>query len=331
MLKKLLIGLVVLVVVAGIGVYVLLLYADSLVRAGIEQASTQATGQKTTLASAHVAILSGSLTLDQLTISNPTGFDNPLIFRMGDAQAQVTLASLLEETIEIPLIRLEHIQLNLIRNNKGEQNLKVILDRLRSMADAGQKPGEPRTEPRTDAKPGKQFIIRKLVIDDVHIRIEGYGSKQQQFKLPPIVLENIGSTTGRGVVIQDLAGIVLREITKQMLENPQALPTMALGVLNQGLEGLGPLGEVGLVRVGKLNESVEQLLSGEGGDIRAAVGGKLGDEAGRLLNQLDPSASVRGLTESQRGDEDANPLRDLQNPLHNLLGGQQQPDSNSEQ
>lgn len=311
MFKKLLVALVVLIVILGAGVFAVIMYADSLVKAGIEQAGTQATGQNTTLSSAHLGFTGGSLSLDQLRIANPTGFTSPSILSLGEGEVQVSLMSLMDDTIEIPVIQLDRININLIRNKEGQQNLKIILDHLQALSSGSS--NQPQTKPQEPAQPGKQFIIKKLAITNVHISLQGYGSEHTSVKLPPIVLEKIGSQTGGGVLAKDLAGIILREITQQMLQNPELLPTLAISGLSQGLEGLGSLGDVGLVRVGEMNESVNKLLDGASGDVRAAVGGELGEEASKLLGNLKPG---------EGGDMDK-AVKDATGALGNLLGGDQ--------
>lgn len=326
MFKKLLVVLVVLVVVAIIGVFAALMYVDSLVKSGVEYGGTTATGQNTTLEGASVGLFSGELGLSNLVIANPAGFEGAYFFQLGKVDAALSLKSLMEDTIVVPLIRLDRLELTISRNDEGTNNYDVILDNLKSLS-SGSQPSEPTAEPaQKDAKAGRQFIINKLSIENVVVNVNGFPMKVDPVKLPPIVLENIGSGTGKGVVISDLAGIILREVMTQMMKNPGQLPAMALAGLGQGLDGLGGLGDVGLVRVGKVGENVNQLIQGASGDLQGSIGNILGDKAGQgagqVLSNLGNTGedALKGQT-GQLGEQMDNQLKDVGSSFGNLLGG----------
>ena len=178
-------------------------------------------------------------------------------------------------------------------------------------------------------KAGKGFVIKKLAIENVTVHLSGFGKEMEPIKLPPIVLENIGSESTGGVVASQLAGIVLRQIMIEVMKNPGQLPAFALASLNQGLAGVGSLGEVGLVRVGKVGEDVNSLISGAGGDVESAVGNVLGEGAGKAAGGVFDSLgaasenAVKGQTD-KLGDKMNENLNKASGALGNLLGGDKQ-------
>ena len=306
MLKKLLVVVVVLVVLVGAGLFGLYMYADSLVKAGVEFGGTRATGQATKLYSASLGIFSGEMGFEDLSVANPSGFEGGEFFQLGDAQIKISLGSLMEEKVEIPLIQLRNIDLNIVRNGQGEQNFQVILDHMKALSESN----EVEAQPQAEGGASKQFIINKLAIENVTVHVKGYPVEVAPIKLPPIVLENVGSESSGGVIASELAGIVLEQIMQQLLKNPGQLPTMALANLRGGLDQLGKFGEIGSVEVGKIGQQVDQLLDGQ---------------AGQALDQLGikPEGGVEDMAK-QAGEDVNKQLEDVTKSLGNFLGEKDQ-------
>ena len=241
----------------------------------------------------------------------------------------MSLGSLMKDTIEVPLIRFDRMDLTIARNNEGQNNFDVILDHLKSLSSSSPSQTPSQQPAPSGGKAGKGFVIKKLAIENVTVHLSGFGKEMEPIKLPPIVLENIGSESTGGVVASQLAGIVLRQIMIEVMKNPGQLPAFALASLNQGLAGVGSLGEVGLVRVGKVGEDVNSLISGAGGDVESAVGNVLGEGAGKAAGGVFDSLgaasenAVKGQTD-KLGDKMNENLNKASGALGNLLGGDKQ-------
>src|SRR5690554_6816935 len=80
-MKKILIGLLAVVLVVVIAVVVLVVVGvsqiDNLLKAGIERGGTYATGVSTTVDDVDVQLRKGTLDLSGLVLANPPGFDTP--------------------------------------------------------------------------------------------------------------------------------------------------------------------------------------------------------------------------------------------------------------
>ena len=72
MLKKIVLGVIILVIVAVVAVYFV---RNMLVEKGVEAGSTYALGVETDLGSASLELGGGSLALNNFVVSNPPGFE----------------------------------------------------------------------------------------------------------------------------------------------------------------------------------------------------------------------------------------------------------------
>jgi uncharacterized membrane protein len=77
MLKKIAIGIVVLLVIIAGAVYFLLSNLDSIVKAAIEKYGTAATQATVKLDSVKISLTSGEGRLNGLSVGNPKGFATP--------------------------------------------------------------------------------------------------------------------------------------------------------------------------------------------------------------------------------------------------------------
>lgn len=278
MKKKLwiVLGVVLLVVVVvGAGVW---FYVDTIARRSIERAGTYATGVETEVEDADVRIFAGELTLDSVSIANPQGYQAPHFLELDKGFVSVGLGSLMEDQVEVPQLNLTGLHLWVERTGEGN-NFDVILDHLRNLSS-----GPPR-------EGGKKYVIREMVIENVVVDISGYGVGTKPVALPTIRLTDVG-TGGEGKALEQVVGIVIREVLQSLLTDPSVLPDMLASQLDQGLEGLGNLGEVGVELIGDVTERAGKVLEdvgeaaegttekvGEGlKDVKEGLGGLLGGD-----------------------------------------------------
>ena len=167
--RKLLIAigaLLVLLVVALAAVWILI---DLIAKAAVEKGGTMAMGVPTSVKSMSIGVLGGQAKISELRVANPPGYETSHFFSLQRGQVNVTLGSLMHETVEIPYLELSGIEVNL-EKKEGKANYDVILANLKKMESGtgGDQPGQPPPE----KGPGKKFIIRELVIKDVTARAD---------------------------------------------------------------------------------------------------------------------------------------------------------------
>ncbi len=262
-LIKLLFALVVLLVVA---LFVAGYFADNIAKAGIETGGSLALGVDTTVAKARVGFLDQTFGLEGLQVANPSGFGNDPFLSLGSGKVAVAASSLLSDKVVVPEITLSSIRLSLEQGTRGS-NYGTILDNLKRFQGAEKVVGSPEAEDVADAK---RFVIETLTLEDVAVSVVAVP----ELRLAPVTvplgtiqLKDIGSESDEGVVLAELAGIIVEAILERASSSGQ-LPSLIQGTLNAQLAQLDGLKDAGL-------RAVEGLLQGQGGkavdDARKAL------------------------------------------------------------
>ena len=145
-------GGLLLVVVALVATLIMI---DSVAKTGIEKGGSYALGVPTALDSASIGIASGKFGLSGLAVDNPQGFEGKFL-KLGDGGVEVSLGSLMKDTVVLPRLALSDVELDLKRTSSGS-NYGIILDNLKKL-ESGEK-AKPKEE-----KPGKTFKISEVVI-----------------------------------------------------------------------------------------------------------------------------------------------------------------------
>jgi hypothetical protein len=282
-LIKLVLVLVILLIVGVVGAY---FYIDAITKTAIEHGSTHALGVNTTLNSASLRILQGQLVMGGLNVSNPTGYNTAHFLNMKDGDVAVSLGSLTKEIVEVPHIRLSDIDLNLEKKD-GKANYQVILDNL--------KRGETSPPPDKTDEEGKRFIVKELSIKNVNVHLEGIGPLGKKIDVPidAIELNNVGSDTGKGVLLKDLSGVIVKAIFAAIVKNGGGLiPADIAGELTNGLAQLTDISKIADVeKLGELIKPLENLpadlgeklgedIKGAGEAVKEGIGGAIGDLLG---------------------------------------------------
>lgn len=272
-MKWLIRGVLVLLAIVVLVVLIAILAIDSLAKTGITKATTYATGCKTTLGKAHIGIMSGQASLTTLDIANPEGFQSPYFLSLGQGDVEVTLGSLMSDKVEVPLISLAALHMTL-ESRDGENNYDVILENLKKIS-SGKDEKEEEPQKQEPAKEGKQFAIHEIVITDIKVDAEihtlGGESKKIPIEIPKIQLSY---DSEQGAQLEDVMGIIIAAVFKAVVANAgDLLPSVMIGGLQDGLSGIGNLGDVSVETIGQ--------VTGQLGEVGEAAG-KIGEEAGKV-------------------------------------------------
>ena len=307
-LLKLVVVLLVLVVIAGVGAF---FYVNSIVKQAVEYGGEYALGVNTSLDSANVALLSGNCKLNGLTIANPTGqWDTPHFFAMGGSEVAVTLGSLRSDTVEVPLIALNGISMNLERKGQ-DANYKAILASLKRFES---KDDQTRQD---ESKNSKKFIVKEIRIDDVTVTADllplGGKLSRTTVKIPEIRLNNVGSDSDKGMLMSELADVIVKAILDAVVDNGLKLPGDMLNDLQGQLAQLEDLQEFGTQVVGDVKAQVDQVA----GEAVKAI-----EDATKQLEGVSDEAKKIGDEAKKVGDD----ARKAVEGLGNLLGGDKKQD-----
>jgi hypothetical protein len=208
-------GLVVLLVLVVLGAWLMI---DSLAKQGIQQGGTYALGVPTTVESVNLSLLGGSLKMDTLNIANPAGYKTDHLVRTGQFQLEVQPGSVLTDTVVVPKIELNGLDMN-IESKALKTNISAVLDHVKSLGSgtAGEKPTASAKESEGG---GKKVRVDRVVIRDVvaHIGSPVPGAPPLTVKVPAIELNNVSSDKPI-----DIATLIAR-----------LMPAIVAGVLEQG-------------------------------------------------------------------------------------------------
>jgi hypothetical protein len=216
MLKKIAIGVVVLLLLIAGGVYYLFSNLDSIIKAAIEKYGTAATQAEVKLDSVKISITSGEGALHGLTVGNPKGFTAPQALYLGTISVKLDTSSVAGSgPIIIREIVIEKPQVTYEVTNTGDSNLQAI--EKNAMAYGGGGSGGGSGTSASGGSGGGQE--RKLIITDLYVRDGQIGISQALLKgktlstpLPTIHLSNIGKDSG-GASPAQVAQQVIGSIT----------------------------------------------------------------------------------------------------------------------
>ncbi len=270
-LIKLLLVLVILVVLlVVIGGVALFSYVDKIAKAGIEKGGTYALGVPTTLGSADVGIFGGTFAMNDLKVANVQGFPGPHFFSLGDGSVAVSLSTLRENTVVLPHLKLDAIDVRLEKKD-GATNYGVILENLKKVSGGGSDKPAPQPAPSKDEK---RFVVNDLSITKVTVSIDLMESGSAGAALVPlqkitipidaIKLQNVGKTgqgvAGSGVTMSELANIIVQAVIGAAVENGAGvIPGEILGDLKGRLASLGDLSKLDMKVLGDVKGTVQDL------------------------------------------------------------------------
>jgi len=263
MMKKILVGLGILIVLIGVGVYFLGANIDSIVKAAVEKYGTEATQTDIALDNVSIAVASGEASLSGLSVGNPDGFEADQALYLGKISIKIDAKSLTGSgPIVIESIFIEKPQIAYEIDNEGKSNLQTLANNAQKYATSlggGKKAKAEKVEPAAPAGEGRKLIIKSLTIRDGEISISQalLQGKKLSAALPLIHLENIGK--GKD-------GATPAEVTEKIL-----------GVLSESASQVAST---------NLTKALSSSLENAGTEALKDKADELGDKAGEIGNQV---------------------------------------------
>lgn len=276
-LRKALIALALLVVVLVVG---LVLFLDSIVKAGIGTAGSHVLGVPTSAGSVSIGLISGKTTIEKLEVDNPQGYAPVKFLNLGSVSVEAPFSQLTGEKIVIDRIALSDLVIDLEKGKDGKLNVEKIVDNMKK-ATGADKPQEPKPE----APPGesKEALVKELRLERVTVNLRNIAGGKDgvvEVKLPDLVVRDLSSKGGVDVLASELSGVVIGSVMKSVIAaNIEGIGSEVLGGMKGAVEGIG--GVIGEGLLGSVNLGVkgaEEALKGIGKGL-----GDLGKGAGEAL------------------------------------------------
>lgn len=257
--------LLVILAVLGIG-----LFADNAIKTTIEVAGADALQVDVEVTKASLAFFEGNLTLQRVTVGNPSGYQHDKLLQLDTAQTKVRAKSLLSDVVKIETMRLEGVEL--VLEQRGlTNNLQEILDSLPEDADK--------------YSAGKELQIELLEISDITVKAKLLPIPGKLDTLPlrltPIQLTNLG--TDQKMDVASLTAKILLAIAGGIAkQGAGVLPDSVVSALGTVLGTTADLGirllEVGAEGSQGLLKATEKLGKGLGKGIQGILKPKQEDQ-----------------------------------------------------
>jgi hypothetical protein len=238
--KKVLIGLAVLALLVGGGIYLAYNSLDIIVKMALEHYGPQVTGASFKVGEVKLSIRDGRGTLRNIEIGNPAGFSAPRAARLGEIRVAIEPMTLTDPVVFLhelavisPLITYERAQ-KVTNLDAIQKNIEAYIQRS----------GGPSESRPAEAKKGRRkFIIERLVIRGAKVTMTNPALKGQgiSFDLPDIDLRDVGKTQG-GATASEIGnlvtGVIQQRIAQKVVTNIDLLRRGGVEGALDALKGL---------------------------------------------------------------------------------------------
>ena len=190
-----------LIVIGALAVYFNL---NRIVRRTVEVQATDSLALQTKVGGARLALFGGALTLDDLTIASPEGYNAPHMLALDSGSVDVSYDELRGDPVRIDSLTLHKPRL-VIEQSNGKFNFQVLSERG---SQTPQESGSPSDGHRQEGEPIR-VIVEKLKIENAAVVLRpGLPGLDQEIvvDVPTIELTDVGTgdVSQNGAAIKDI-------------------------------------------------------------------------------------------------------------------------------
>ncbi|MDQ6960199.1 MAG: hypothetical protein Q9M27_04140 [Mariprofundaceae bacterium] len=265
-MKKILIGVVALLVIT-VGIFVFVLSSlDGIVKRAIETYGSKATRTQVSVYNVKIKVKSGEGAIRGLNVANPKGFSDPDIFKLGMISMKINTDTVMKNPIIIDTVTIRSPEIFYEINKSGVSNVDVL---KKNLAGAG---GASGSAGKSDKGKPLKMIIRKLVVEGgkASVRIAALGGKVQHVNIPRIQLTDVGKKSG-GATAAEVARILGKRLVKSVKNSVAKLGVRQYLGKSADLFRKGALG-----KAGKIGGNLGNTIGGAAGNVGGALKGLLG-------------------------------------------------------
>lgn len=204
--KRLLIILGILLVLAVGGFFLVTSGLNAAVQSGVETVGSQATETSVTVDEVDLSLFSGQGEIRGLVINNPDGFDTDYAFSFDRIALALDVGSLRSDVVVIHKITIDGAQLITEQKLLRKNNLLNILNSVRDFADTGD-------EDEWDL----EFVIEEFNFTNAEVTLHAPLIKGQRLDLPDVHASDIGRPS-LGVTVPELPLKILEPIITEVLK-----------------------------------------------------------------------------------------------------------------
>ncbi|MCH2138013.1 MAG: hypothetical protein MK074_03055 [Phycisphaerales bacterium] len=256
-----------------------LISADSIAAGVVRTQGTATLGVKTAVRSVSLGIIQPRTTVHDLVIENPSGFDRPHFVQIESAMIEASLATLVSDRIEIPLVEIDGLMLDLEQIDH-RLNADVIVKHVQSVTETG----------KANDGPAVELNIGLLRITNIRLYARGsmvnLAGGTVDATIPSFEMKHVGTDTKDGRIAEQIASLSLSIVLQHIAENPvEGLSGASVGAIATALEQIPGIRQIGVgkalldVNAG-VNDGIKAIGDGLRGIAEEVLGGhKHSDEA----------------------------------------------------
>lgn len=196
-MKKILIGLVIILLALGGAGYYLLGDLNSIVKKQIEKHGTNALQTNVKVSDVNIKLMDGLGEIKGFSVANPKGFSDATALGFDTIRLDIGTENITEMPIIIEEVMIDSVSTLYELNAQAKGNLNALLDQLASGSSSDSsapKESKGSSTEKTDIR----IVIKKLVIKDTKLVLDltALGDKKYDETLPTFSVNNIGGTQG---------------------------------------------------------------------------------------------------------------------------------------
>jgi len=216
-MKKVFIGLAVLIIVVGVVLWSVYANLDVIVGKLIEEAGSEVTQTSVKVSGVELDLLAGKAGLSGISVANPAGFTDPNVFSLEKVAVEIDVESLNSNPVVINEILVRQPKVFYEMSKDGKSNLDVLKKNVESYSASGSSTADTK-EAQPSGSKGEEIklIIRKLSFEGGHLSAINAltPDKKIEADLPAFHMSNIGQSSG-GATSDQIAKAVMNELVRQ--------------------------------------------------------------------------------------------------------------------
>ncbi len=213
-MKKFLLVMLVLVLLAGIYLWRVVANLDETIAGFIEQAGSEALGTSVSVESLDLTLTEGKVTLGGLRIANMPGWEGANAFELDSITVALDLDSLSGQPLVLKTVDIGSSRVAYELRADGSNNLQELMEGMQSSGDSAPSEDAPADEV-SEAPPLRIDALRFAGMDVAMTIDTPDGVQERLLQLPPIEMDQVGGAAGAPP--QAIAAAVGQEMTATIL------------------------------------------------------------------------------------------------------------------
>lgn len=237
-MKRFLVGGAILVVLLiGVGSYLLFNNLEFIIKTAVEKVGSNVAQVEVRLDEVAIELGEGKVEFSGLFVGNPKGFEADSVFELGSIRIQVDRASLNTDVIVIKELAIINPIVTYEIGSKGS-NVQAL---QRNVQSSGKDDGGTQAEESASESGGKKFVIERLLVDGGQINLSStlLKGKSMTANLATIELRDVGKKGG-GMSSTELAALIINVLSKSAAKSASTLNLDALSGLPGDVTDLIP-------------------------------------------------------------------------------------------